>query len=107
MVTESLTSGAIERDDVAREDSAMALIVAVVVAVCFIASLLPFLFPGAAIGLFGKVLNDAVGDPVWVFLPFARGALVTIGPAGPILTLIGVLAIYLPLLLIVLRLGRR
>jgi hypothetical protein len=85
----------------------MALVLVVVVTVCFIASLLPFLFPGAAIGLLGKVLNDAVGDPVWAFLPFARGALVANGPAGPILTLMGVLVIYVPRLLIVLRLGRR
>jgi hypothetical protein len=76
----------------------MALIVTVIVAVCFLASLLPFLLPGAAIGLIGKVLNDALGDPVWAFLPFARGTLVTSGAGNPVLTLQGVLAVYAPLL---------
>jgi len=78
----------------------MALVLTVIILVCFVASLLPFLLPGAVIGLLGKVLNDAIGDPVWVFLPFARGTLVASGSGGPILTLKGVLALYIPLLLI-------
>ena len=80
----------------------MALILAVVVAVCFVASLLPFLLPGAVIGLLGKVLNDALGDPLWALVPAARGTLVTSGVEGPMLTLQGVLALYVPLLLILL-----
>jgi hypothetical protein len=85
----------------------MTLILTVVVAVCFIASLLPFLLPGAVIGLLGKVLNDTLGDPVWSFVPVGRGILATSGPAGPVLTLQGVLAVYVPLLLIVLWVGQR
>lgn len=80
----------------------MALILTVVVTVCFVASLLPFLLPGAVIGLLGKVLNDALGDPLWALVPAARGALVTTGAEGPMLTLQGVLALYVPLLLILL-----
>ena len=80
----------------------MALILTVVVAVCFVASLLPFLLPGAAIGLLGKVLNDALGDPLWAILPAARGTLVISGSEGPILTLYGVLALYMPFLLLLL-----
>jgi hypothetical protein len=80
----------------------MALILLVVVTVCFVASLLPFLLPGAAIGLLGKVLNDALGDPLWALVPPARGTLVTSGSQGPMLTLQGVLAVYVPLLLILL-----
>jgi hypothetical protein len=80
----------------------MALLVTVVVLVCFVASLLPFLLPGAAIGLLGKVLNDALGDPLWALAPPARGMLVSSGAEGPVLTLQGVLALYLPLLLILL-----
>jgi hypothetical protein len=106
-LTDFLTFDLIGRDDAAGEDPPMGMILAVVVTVCFIASLLPFLFPGAVIGLLGKVLDDLLGDPVWAFLPFARGTLVTSGPDGPILTLTGVLAIYVPLLLLVLRFGRR
>ena len=80
----------------------MALVVTVVVLVCFLASLLPFLLPGAAIGLLGKVLNDALGDPLWALAPPVRGILVSSGAEGPVLTLQGVLALYVPLLLILL-----
>jgi hypothetical protein len=80
----------------------MALILMVVVIVCFVASLLPFLLPGAVIGLLGKVLNDALGDPLWALVPAARGTLVTSAAGGPMLTLGGVLALYVPLLVILL-----
>jgi hypothetical protein len=80
----------------------MALMLTVVVAVCFIASLLPFMLPGALIGLLGKVLNDALGDPLWAFVPAARGTLVGSGPEGPMLTFRGVLALYVPLLVVLL-----
>jgi hypothetical protein len=80
----------------------MALILTVVVTVCFIASLLPFLLPGAVIGLLGKVLNDVLGDPLWALVPPVRGTLVTSGSEGPMLTLQGVVAVYVSLLLILL-----
>jgi hypothetical protein len=44
---------------------------------------------------------------VWSFVPVGRGILATSGPAGPVLTLQGVLAVYVPLLLIVLWVGQR
>ena len=78
----------------------MTLIGTVIIAVCFIASLLPFLMPGAGISLIGKVVNDALGDPVWQLLPFARGTLVVSDGGNPVLTLQGVLAVYVPLLAI-------
>lgn len=84
----------------------MLLLVFVVVAVCFVASLLPFMFPGAVIGLLGKVLNDAIGDPLWNLVPAARRVLVISPPGGPMLTLEGVLAVYVPLLLVLLWLQR-
>jgi hypothetical protein len=55
--------------------------------------------PGA---LVGKVLNGALGDPMWALWPPARGTLVANGSDGPLLTLQGVLAVYVPLLLILL-----
>jgi hypothetical protein len=85
----------------------MLLVLTVVVAVCFIASLLPFMFPGAVIGLLGKGLNDAIGDPLWNLVPSARRVLVISPPAGPMLTLEGVLVVYVPLLLALLWLQRR
>ncbi len=59
------------------------------------------------IALFGKLLNDALGDPPWNLVPAARGLLVTSGAGGPMLTREGVLAVYLPLLVILLLLQRR
>lgn len=85
----------------------MLLLLTVVVIVCFLAALLPFLFPGAVIGLFGKILNDALGDPMWNLVPVARGMLVTSEAAGPMLTREGVLAVYIPLLVVLLLLQRR
>jgi len=79
----------------------MALIVTVILTVCFLVSLLPYLLPGTAVGLIGKVLNDALGDPVWAFLPFARGTLVTSQMGDPVLTLQGVLVVYGILLAVV------
>jgi hypothetical protein len=85
----------------------MILALTVVVAVCFIASLLPFLFPGAVIGLLGKVLNDAIGDPLWNLVPAARRVLVVSPSGGPMLTFEGVLGVYVPLLLALLWMQRR
>lgn len=80
----------------------MALMLTVVATVCFIASLLPFMLPGAVIGLLGKLLNDALGDPLWGFVPAVRGTLVVSGSEGPVLTLGGVFAVYVPLLVLLL-----
>ena len=85
----------------------MLLLLTVVVIVCFFAALLPFLFPGAVIALFGKLLNDALGDPMWNLVPAARGVLVASEAGGPILTRAGVLAVYVPLLVVLLLLQRR
>jgi hypothetical protein len=84
----------------------MAALLTVVVTVCFFASLLPFLLPGAAIGLLGKVLNDVLGDPLWTLLPPVRGTLVMSGSEGPVLTLQGVLVVYTSVLLILLWMQR-
>lgn len=85
----------------------MLLMLTVVASVCFLAALLPFLFPGAVIALFGKLLNDALGDPMWSFVPIARGFLATSGPEGPALTREGVFAVYVPLLVVLVLLQRR
>ena len=46
----------------------MARVLMVIVTVCFVASLSPFLMPGALIGLVGNGLNGALADPVWTLL---------------------------------------
>lgn len=81
----------------------MARVLMVIVTVCFVASLSPFLMPGALIGLVGNGLNGALADPVWTLLLPARGTLVASGSDGSLLTLQGVLAVYVPLLVILLR----
>ena len=81
----------------------MALVLMLIVTVCFVASLSPFLMPGALIGLVGNGLNGALADPVWTLLLPARRTLVASGSDGPLLTLQGVLAVYVPLLVILLR----
>jgi hypothetical protein len=102
MRPDSLTSIEASAEDRPREEILMALMLTVVVTVCFIASLLPFMLPGAVIGLLGKVLNDALGDPLWALIPAVRGTLVVSGSEGPVLTLRGVLAVYVPLLVLLL-----
>ena len=84
----------------------MVLVLTVVVAVCFGASLLPFLFPGAVVGLFGVILNSGLGELLVLILGVSPGALVTGGSGGVILTLPGVLAVYVPLLLLLLFVQR-
>jgi hypothetical protein len=81
-----------------QKEAPMSLIGTVIVTVCFLASLLPYLMPGTGISLIGKVLNDTLGDPVWQLLPFARGTLAVSVGGNPVLTLEGVLAVYMPLL---------
>jgi hypothetical protein len=105
--TDSLTLLDVEDDDGRGKEAPMLLMLTVVVTVCFIASLLPFMFPGAVIGLLGKVLNDAIGDPLWHLVPSARRVLVVSPPGGPVLTFEGVLVFYVPLLLALLWLQRR
>ena len=77
------------------------------VVVCFFASLLPFLFPGAVIGLFGKLLNDALGTRCGISCPPPGGLLVTARRGGPCSRCEGVLAVYVPALVILLWLQRR
>jgi hypothetical protein len=78
-----------------------------IVAVCFAASLLPFLFPGAAIGLLGVVLNDVIGNGIAGLVPSLRRGTLLAGSEGSDLTIQGVLALYLPLLLLLLLASRR
>lgn len=78
----------------------MLLFLLIVLAMCFAISLLPFVFPGALISAFGLALNHWLGGILANSLGLGHGALVTGSGAAEALSLSGVLAIYLPLLLI-------
>ncbi|HSE95978.1 MAG TPA: hypothetical protein VLD61_08800 [Methylomirabilota bacterium] len=84
----------------------MVLMLFVVVTIAFLVSILPFFFPGSLIGALGAGLNGVIGETLlhWVDLtstpliervPGAYG-----GPAGMALTFSGVLALYLPILIV-------
>jgi len=85
----------------------MVVLLTVVVAVCFVASLLPFLFPGAALGLLGVVLNDRIGNLLAGVAPGLRQSAVMAGPEGTDLTFQGVLLLYVPLFFLLLLASRR
>ena len=84
----------------------MGPILTVLSAVCFGLSLLPFLFPGAVIGLFGALLNGWIGALFVSTFRVEPGLLITSGPDGAGLTLQGVLAFYVPLLLVLVSMQR-
>jgi hypothetical protein len=78
----------------------------VVVAIAFLVSILPFFFPGSIIGALGAGLNGVIGEtllqwfdltstPLIERVPGAYG-----GPAGMALSFAGVLALYLPILIV-------
>ncbi len=80
----------------------MVFLLTVVVAICFVASLLPFLFPGAVIGGLGVLLNAWLADFPAGTLRIGQGVLVVGGPGSAELALQGVLAVYVPILLVLL-----
>jgi hypothetical protein len=80
----------------------MLLLLTVAVVVCFLASLLPVLFPGTLIAMMGGHLNAWLGEHVAALAPQARGTLV-LGERGSLqLTFLGVLAVYAPVILLLL-----
>lgn len=79
----------------------MLLLVLIVVAICFLASLLPFLFPGALISALGVVLNQTLGGFLMA-LGVGLGSLVSGGSGQAALTFQGVLVVYLPPLVVIL-----
>jgi hypothetical protein len=87
----------------------MSMLLVFVVAICFAASLLPFLFPGSLISALGVVLNAWLGELLAGGLGLEPGALLTTLPseAGRVaLTLEGVLVVYAPVLLVLVFLAR-
>ncbi len=73
----------------------MVLVLTIAVGVCFLASLLPHLFPGTLIAMFGIWLNGSIGTLLAGVAPGARPMLVEDDNA---LTLLGVVAVYVPVL---------
>jgi hypothetical protein len=84
----------------------MALMLFVVLGIVFLVSLLPFFFPGSIIGAVGAGLNGAVGETLLQWVDLTSSPLVERvpgsfgGPAGMALSFPGVLALYLPPLIL-------
>lgn len=77
------------------------LMVALIVFVFFlVASMLPFIYPGAVVSALGVVVNHWLGAFVAGTLGSGRGTLVAPGPY-PVLTFEGVLVVYLSVLLLI------
>ncbi|HZS32834.1 MAG TPA: hypothetical protein VFC42_05600 [Methylomirabilota bacterium] len=73
----------------------MVLVLTIAVGVCFFASLLPHLFPGTLIAMVGIGLNGSIGTFLAGVAPGVRPTLVEEDNA---LTLLGVVAVYVPVL---------
>lgn len=84
----------------------MRVLLLVVVTIAFIASLLPVLYPGSLMSILGTPLNAFLGELLGETFRVGRGTLVTRGPGAYTLTFEGVLAVYGPLLILIL-LGMR
>jgi hypothetical protein len=78
----------------------------VVIAIAFLVSLLPFFFPGSVIGALGAGLNGVIGETLLQWMDLTSTPLIERvpgaygGPSGMALTFSGVLALYLPLLIV-------
>jgi hypothetical protein len=80
----------------------MALLLLIIVAACFVVSLLPFMFPGAVVGLLGVALNDWLAGVLGRSLGVGPGALLAGPPGQAALTVQGALTVYVPLLVVLL-----
>lgn len=76
----------------------MALLLFVAAALAFGASLLTALFPGTVVGSFGLPLNVVLAEALATRAPFQGGSLVAREAGVSVLTLPGVLVVYLPIL---------
>ncbi len=85
----------------------MLLLLFIVVTVCFFASLLPVFYPGTIVSMLGAPLNGVVADFFATTLGLGVGSLVVPAKGGYALTLPGVLAFYVPLMLLLLLAGRK
>ena len=80
----------------------MVLILFFVVAFGFVVSLIPFIYPGSIMNTFGAFLNVLLGTVLVSTLGIGLGSLAAGSPGGYALTLQGVLAVYAPILVILL-----
>ena len=84
----------------------MVVVLLIAVSIGLIASLVPFLVPGTLLAVFGDSLNDWLGGLLAGF-GLAPGRFITGTPGGATLTFAGVLAVYVPLLLVLTIVRRR
>lgn len=80
----------------------MIVLLLMLLSVGFLASLLPFVFPGALVSVVGVALNHWLGELLAGTLNVSSDALLGASGGQPTLTLGGVLAVYAPPLAVLL-----
>ncbi len=85
----------------------MLLLISVVVALCFIASLIPFIYPDTVMNILGVYLNLGLGGFLATTLKLGGSPLVEGTSVGPTLTFEGVFGVYVPVLVILMFFSRR
>ena len=80
----------------------MLLLLVIMIAVLFLVSLLPFVFPGALLSFVGIPLNAWLGGLLGTTLGLGQGSFVTRVSGQSTLTFEGVLLVYVPLLIVLL-----
>ena len=86
----------------------MLVILLAVLTLGFVTSLLPFMYPNTVLNILGVFLNGILAQLVAEWLPNVNGILYSVVQGAPLLTLIGVFAIYgLPLMLVLVALRNR
>ena len=85
----------------------MLLLLFIVVVVCFFVSLLPALYPGTIVSMLGAALNGVVAEFLATTLKLGTGTLVVAVKGGYVLTVQGVLAFYVPLMLLLFLASRK
>ncbi len=97
--------GWVSRLDARKEEWVLVLLL-IVVLIAFVASLLPILYPGTIVSMLGTPLNVLLGELLGHTLKVGKGSLVTMAQGAYTLTPEGVLAIYVPVLVVILLVMR-
>lgn len=88
------------------QGESMLLLLLIVVGVAFLVSLLPVFYPGTIVSMLGAPLNGVVAEFFATTLKLGKGSLVVPVKDGWALTLEGVLAFYVPILLLMFLVSR-
>lgn len=85
----------------------MLLLLFIVVVVAFLVSLLPAIYPGTIVSMLGAPVNGAIAEFIATTLKVGVGSLVVPAKGGYVLTVQGVLAFYVPLMVLLFLASRK